>query len=266
MRRGIVLSIVLVLLAAIAVGQGMNNEAIIKMAKTGLGEDIIVSTIKTQPANYTTGPDDLIALKTAGVSDEVLAAMVEKMASAGPGFALPVAATVPAPPVAMGASAPVVGEVGVYFRKGDAWADLPPEVVNFKTGGVLKHIGTAGIVKGDVNGHLNGEHSSTQLKTPINLLVYTPDGVAITEYQLLRLRGQNGSREFRTVTGGVLHTSGGAVRDLLPFESKKVAPRTYEVVLPNIGSGDFGLLPPATSDATASSGRLGKIYSFRVVE
>ena len=39
------------------------------------------------------------------------------------------------------------------FKKADAWTDLPPEVVSFKTGGVLKSIGTAGIVKGDVNGH-----------------------------------------------------------------------------------------------------------------
>ena len=49
-----------------------------------------------------------------------------------------------------------VNEVGVYFKKGDIWADLPPEVANFKTGGVLKTIGTAGIVKGDVNGTLMG--------------------------------------------------------------------------------------------------------------
>jgi hypothetical protein len=104
------------------------------------------------------------------------------------------------------------------------------------------------------------------LKTPVTLLVYTPEGVAITEYQLLRLREQKDSREFRTVTGGVLHESGGATRDLLQFENKKIAPRTYEISLPNIGSGEFGLLPPAGADATASSGRLGKIYSFRVIE
>jgi hypothetical protein len=83
---------------------------------------------------------------------------------------------------------------------------------------------------------------------------------------LLRLREQKDAHEFRTVTGGVMHVSGGATRDVIPFESKKVAPRTYEIVLPNIGGGDFGLLPPASSDATSSSGRVGKIYSFRLIE
>jgi hypothetical protein len=37
-------------------------------------------------------------------------------------------------------------------------------------------------------------------------------------------------------------------------------------MLPNLGSGDYGLLPPAGADSTSSSGRLGKIYSFRVIE
>ena len=131
--------------------------------------------------------------------------------------------------------APPVNEIGVYYKKAGAWADVEPEVVNWKTGGVLKSIGSAGIVKGDVNGHLNGQHSPNSVKTPLEFLIYVPEGVAITEYQLLRLRDQKEAREFRTVTGGVLHVSGGATRDLLPFESKKIAPRTYVVVLPNMG-------------------------------
>jgi hypothetical protein len=175
-------------------------------------------------------------------------------------------ASAPAPAAAPKAAAGPVNEVGVYFLKSDTWADLPPEVVNFKTGGVLKSIGTAGIVKGDVNGRVNGEHSKTALKSPVTLLVYVAEGVAITEYQLLRLRDAKEAREFRTVTGGVMHVSGGATRDLVPFESKKTAPRTYEIVLPNIGSGDYGLLPPAGGDSTSNSGRIGKIYSFRLIE
>ena len=249
------------LFAGLALAQsGLTNDAIVKMVKAGLGEDIIIGSIKSQPGNYKTGADDLIALKSGGVSDKVIAAMMERSAGAPAADRMAPAAAPPA------TTAAPVNEVGVYFKKADAWTDLPPEVVNFKTGGVLKTIGSAGIVKGDVNGHVNGEHSRTGVKSPVELLVYAPEGVAITEYQLLRLREQRDSREFRTVTGGVMHVSGGATRDLVPFESKKIAPRTYEIVLPNLGSGDYGLLPPAASDATSSSGRIGKIYSFRIIE
>jgi len=257
-----------VFLGVLACAQtSLNNDSIAKMVKAGLGDDIVVSTINSQPGNFATGANDLIALKGGGVSDKIIAAMMTKMSSPASPAAAPAVVTAAAP-AASGAAASLgpVNEVGVYFLKGETWTDLPPEVVNFKTGGVLKTIGTAGIVKGDVNGRVNGEHSKTQLKTPVTLLVYTQEGVAITEYQLLRLRESKDAREFRTVTGGVMHVSGGATRDLLPFESKKLAPRTYQIVLPSVGSGDFGLLPPASSDATSSSGRIGKIYSFRIIE
>ena len=258
--RGILLS----LMISLSVAQtALNNDSIIKMVKAGLGEDIVVSTLKSQPGHFTTSADDLIALKTAGVSDKIIAAMMEKSSAAA--AAAPAAAPSGAAPAAA-APAPVVNEVGVYVSKSGRWADLPPEVVNFKTGGVLKTIGTAGVVKGDVNGHLNGLHSPNQVKTPVELLVYTPEGTAITEYQLLRLRDQKESREFRTVTGGVLHVSGGATRDMMPFENKKVAPRTYTITLGNIGAGEYGLLPPTSGDGSGSSGRIGKLYTFRVIE
>jgi len=258
--RGILLS----LMISVSVAQtALTNDSVIKMVKAGLGEDIVVSTLKSQPGHFTTSADDLIALKTAGVSDKIIAAMMEKSsaaAAAAPGAATPsAAAPAPAPP-------PVVNEVGVYVNKAGRWADLPPEVVNFKTGGVLKTIGTAGVVKGDVNGHINGLHSPNQVKTPVELLIYTPEGTAITEYQLLRLRDQKDSREFRTVTGGVLHVSGGATRDMMPFENKKVAARTYTITLGNIGAGEYGLLPPTSGDGSGSSGRIGKLYTFRVIE
>jgi len=267
MRKSVAFGVSLLVLVAVGFAQtALTNDAIIKMVKAGLGEDIVVSTIKSQPARYTTAPDDLIALKGAGVSDKVIAAMMEKMTSGSSAPAAPAAAPAPSVPTVASTALGPVNEVGVYFKKGEIWADLAPEVANFKTGGVLKTIGTAGIVKGDVNGHVNGAHSNTQLKTPVELLVYTQEGVAITEYQLLRLRESKDWREFRTVTGGVMHVQGGATRDLVPFESKKIAARTYQIVLPNIGSGDYGLLPPASGDSTSSSGRIGKIYSFRIIE
>ena len=253
-------TVVIALLAVLALAQSaMNNDSVIKMAKAGLSDDVIVGSIKGQPGNYRTSADDLIALKSAGVSDRVIGAMISKASGGGAPAAAPAAAAATA--------AGPVNEVGVYYKKGDTWTDLSPEVVNFKTGGVLKTIGTAGIVKGDINGHINGEHSTTGLKTPIEILIYTPEGTAATEYQLLRLHVQKDSREFRTMTGGVLHASGGATRDAIPFENKKIAPRTYQIVVPgDLRSGEYGILPPSGGDATGSSGRIGKLYSFQIIE
>ena len=93
----------------------------------------------------------------------------------------------------------------------------------------------------------------------------TPEGVAITEYQLIRLHDEKNAREFRTVTGGVFHQSGGASRDVLPFEQKKVANRTYTITLTNLKSGEYGFLPPGAF-TSASSASIGKMYTFRILE
>lgn len=116
-----------------------------------------------------------------------------------------------------------------------------------------------------MNGHIQGGHSRNSLKSPIEALIYAPEGTAITEYQLIRLHETGDSREFRTVTGGVMHESGGATRDLVPFEGKKAASRMYKVLLPNLGAGEYGFLPPGAFGA-ASSASIGKMYTFRLVE
>lgn len=50
----------------------LNNDSIIRMVKSGLGEDIIVTVIERQPGTFSITADDLIRLKQAGATDKVL--------------------------------------------------------------------------------------------------------------------------------------------------------------------------------------------------
>ncbi len=68
-----------------------------------------------------------------------------------------------------------------------------------------------------------------------------------------------------SVAGGVMHVSGGATRDVVPFEGKKVSNRVYKVLLPNMGAGEYGFLPPGAISA-ANSASIGKMYTFRILE
>jgi hypothetical protein len=78
--------------------QGMNNDSVIKLCKAGLADEVIVSTIQSSPGDYKTSVDDLVALKTAGASDKVVAAVVSKAAAPAAVAAEPAAAaTVPVP-------------------------------------------------------------------------------------------------------------------------------------------------------------------------
>jgi hypothetical protein len=243
----------LIALAFLAAAQDtLSNDSIVKMVKAGLGESLIVSMIQSQPGKYTLTPDDLVNLKQQGVSEKILTAMVGKGAAAN------------APPTADGDIPPGI-DIGVFYKKAGKWEEMLPEVVNWKTGGVMKSIASAGIVKGDINGHIAGDHSRNSAASPLEILIYAPEGVAITEYQLLHLREEKDSREFRTVTGGVLHVSGGATRDVIPFEGKKIANRMYKVLLPSLGAGEYGFLPPGAV-TSSNSASIGKMYTFRVIE
>jgi hypothetical protein len=240
----------------------LNNESIVKMVRAGLGEGVIVSMIQSQPGKYSLTADDMVSLKGQGVPDKVLAAMVTRNS------AIPTAdsTAVPTPPDTSAISDLPKGlEIGVYYKKAGRWEEMLPEVVNWKTGGVIKSVATVGVVKGDINGHIPGGASRNTLHSPIEVVIYAPEGVAITEYQLLHLHEKSNAREFRTVTGGVMHVSGGATRDVLPFEGKKVASRIYKVSLTSLGAGEYGFLPPG-ADFSKNSASIGKMYTFHLVE
>ena len=236
----------------------LTNESVVKLVKAGISENLILEMISSQRGNYKTGADDVLALKKQGVSDKIIAVMLKandiyeksKNREIGP-------------------ESPATGyptEIGVYIKRGNQWLEVQPEVINWKTGGILKSIATAGIVKGDVNGHIQGKTSRNRATTPLEFLILAPEGVAITEYQLLKLRENKEYREFRTVTGGVFHTKGGATRDLVPFEGRKIAGRTFMVTLSGLAPGEYGFLPPGAFVSASSSSTLGKIYTFSFVE
>ena len=60
----------------------LDNATIGKLVKDGVAESTIVAAIAQQPGRYALSSDDMIALKRAGVSDKILAAMIVRNAAA----------------------------------------------------------------------------------------------------------------------------------------------------------------------------------------
>ena len=157
-----------------------------------------------------------------------------------------------------------VNEIGVYYKDHTGrWTAIDPEIVHIKSGGWLKSTATHGIIKEDRNGHLNGRESKLALQCPIELLIYVPEGVSANEYDFLSFRINSDNREFRVLTGGVFHSTGGADRDEVKFNPVKTAPHTYQFTVDkDTGGGEYGILPPGTGNVTNG----GKIYTFAIVE
>ena len=257
MRSHFLAIVVLMLCPLMLAQQSLDNAAVVKMSKSGLGEDLIVSMIQNQPGQYELTPDTLVALKADGVSEKILAAMAAKNTA----HAAAPADTKTADPYGD-------LEVGVYYKLKDVWTPIPSEAVNWKSGGLMKSIATQGIVKGDVNGRLNGPKSTTDLRSPLEFIIKTPDGVEGTDFQLVKMRTHSDSREFRTMTGGVFHSSGGSSRDAVKFEQTRIAKHTYKITFSDtekLLTGEYGFLAPGITGSTAS-GSTGKAYTFHFLE
>jgi hypothetical protein len=248
----------------------MSNQDVVRMTKARFDDATIVKTIETHNTSFHLSVDALLRLKDAGVSQPVIQAML----SAGTekktiGAAPTTATTVPVKPPQ---SSSFPDEVGVYQVLRGKLIAIDPEIVNWRSGGVAKTVVTLGLDKQHVNGTVAGPHSQLPVASspfgmagPIEFYIRCLEGNSASEYQLLRFWEKADRREFRSVTGGVLHASGGAEDNVIAFKFEKVAPRIYKVELPNLSMGEYGFLAPGAAASSDLASR-GKIYTFRIPE
>lgn len=248
----------------------LTNQDIIAMARSKFDDATIVKTIQAFDANFDLSVPELMKLKDAGVTQTVIQAMLAKTAGGSKGpLAEPPSSPVTEP---MQVSANILEEVGVFVRRQGKLVAMEPEIVNWRTGGVFKAMATAGLDKGHVNGFIAGPHSTFKLSSPgymapdgLEFYFHCAEGGSATEYQLLHFWEKSDRREFRAVTGGVLHASGGAKDNVTSFEYEKVAPRIYKIKVPRLSAGEYGFLAPGAV-ASANAASQGKIYTFQIVE
>ena len=190
MRKAVCALLFLVFCPFLIAQQALNNDSVIKMVKAGLTDDVIVATINATSGAYDTSPDGLIALKQAGVSDKVIAAIVAK----GPGSAPD--STASSTPDASAPAAPLppgVDNIGAYYKDSVGnFQPLPSEVVIFQSGGMVKHVASAGLVKEDLNGLVGGMRSRLVVGAPVTFILHVPQG---THRQRLRARSPSCRRQ-----------------------------------------------------------------------
>jgi hypothetical protein len=230
------------------------------MVKGGLSDDVIITSINASPGTFDTSPAGLIALKKANVSDNVVKAMVLKATGATPAApAQPAQPAPPAPPIppvpdtppapdnppappappaipavppapapAAAALPPGIDEVGVYLRNPDgSWTLMSPEIVIFEDTGKIKNIASAGFVKSERVGHIQGSRSRTNATFPVTFGIYLREGTAIADYFLYRLRPSTDSREFLSQEGGIRHATTNVLKDVVDLEPKRIGTRLY---------------------------------------
>ncbi len=237
----------------------LNNDAIVRMSKADVGDSIILQTIRTQPGTYATAPDDLIALKNAGVSQPVISAMLARNSGM---------AQHPDPaPVEVAPLSPDVDDPGVYFKnKQGQWEPVSPELVKYRDGGALKSVFTNNIVKKDKNGTVSGPKSTLSVQPGTEMMILAPRQADPVEYLILRFRPHSDRREFRVETGNVFHGESGTDRDQISIPIRKISSRIFAFTVPaDLQKGEYGVLPPGSA-STPGISFAGKIYTFSITE
>jgi len=240
-------------LRTLLLGQGsvVTSTDIEKMLTAKISDAIIVGHVRQTGSPVTLSIDEIITLKKLGASDTLIESIMN-----------------PAPAIASKSlvSSGTKLELGVYAKKGEAWVEIATEVVNFKSSGILK----AYTFRMDLNGRISGGSSRTTLKTPIEIMLITPEGVNANEYQLVRLRPKDTLREFRMMSSGIGGAKSGVDRDAVAYDFKKIGPGQFTINLPSsVVAGEYAFLPPMGAGGGGMGGpgaSLGKAYTFRVLE
>ena len=200
----------------------VDNARIIEMTHKGLGDDVIIARIKASATKFELSDDDLAALKKAGVSDSVVAAIIQSTQLTSPKV------TIDGNPVEVR----IIGEQ--------------------KVGGRLGHAVSLGIMSVKNKAYLQGQHASIIASRKPVIDIQLPPNDNIDNYIIVEMDDKGDRREIEI--GSVLGTVGEKVgiradrivrASATPVGGRrfKLAPvkelKKGEYILYSVGSADF---------------------------
>jgi hypothetical protein len=258
--------------------QALNNDSIVKLVKAGLSDDLIVSTINASPGNYDTTADGVIALKQAGASDKVVAAIVTRATAPPPA----VAASVPPPPTVAHPDNPnSPHDPGVYLMtsshdgKGKMILIERAGSGREKTANIWGAALTYGISKAKIKAEIPGSRANvrTEDKVPVFYMYFPPTGnlgaadtiSSPTQFSLLLLEDHKDHRETTVAKAGLGSASAGNdEKKTIVFNTQKMRSYAYKVTPSiNLKPGEYAFIA-ATGSGGAAGASSVVVFDFGV--
>jgi hypothetical protein len=275
----------------------MTNQDVIKLVKAKISEDLIIAKIKKSKTRFDVSVDGLVALKEAGVSDSLIAVMMDPSAPAAPPPAPPaapasaapapsaapkpafppsnvpkevapvdanVAPRAPAPKPASVTSAPA--NFGIYI-----WADgeLKPlgrvqtKVQLSKFRSLLKSVVPFVRQKIDIN--IPGAHSTSRfdLVRP-TFFAFFPASRDVSKFKLLQCKITGQKFDQRTLANASIMFSTEQNQDEVPCDIGPTAVKDLYRIFPreDIPSGEFGFVEGNTGSKSTSNIEILDVYDF----
>jgi hypothetical protein len=200
----------------------VDNARVIEMTHKGLGDDVIIARIKAGATKFSLSDDDLANLKKEGVSDAVVAAMIQST-------------QLTIPKVTIDGNPVEVRTIGEQ-----------------KVGGRLGHVATFGIKSVKNKAYLQGQHASVIASRKPVVDIQLPANDNIDNYIIVEMDDKGDRREIEMGSvGGTVGEKVGIRADRIVRTSAtpvggrrfKISPvkelKKGEYILYSVGSADF---------------------------
>ena len=264
--------------ASPAAAETLNNATVIQLVQAGIGNDAVIAKIKATDGKYDLGTDDLIALKTAGVPGDVIAAMIAGPAKAATATAMSLTAIDPMVP----------HPSGLYLidTPANRVNRIDPTVSNqAKTGGIFGYALTGGIASMSIKVAISGE--TARVMSPsgspsfyfffdasnpqtANITSSWAAGSAQTvsspsEFTLIKLMEKKGRREARVGSMNIGGAKTGVMdHDRIPFDYQMVREGVYKVTVKQpLEAGQYGFIYALSGGGTGGA-MTARIFDFAV--
>lgn len=271
-------------LAGVSFGQEvMTNAEVISLSKAGLSNSIIIDKIRTSKSDFDLSTDGLIKLKQAGISDDVVGAMLA--AKSGKTPSQTPASTEYTPGKAAGdqndpASSHTYG-IYLYEEKDGAkkMIQLTPTVsAQNRTGGMFTSQMTYGIGKVKTKANLPGRTAALQIEdaTPVFYFyldttsggMNTSSGVPSSpnEFTLVRFNQRSDNREVTIGKANAFGAKGGLSDEyVVQFTAESMGNGIFKITPNgNLTKGEYGFYLVNSGNSNASAAIGAKFFDFGV--
>lgn len=268
----------------------MTNETVKSMHKMGFGDAVIIAKIEQSKTDFNVDMDQLTALKSSGISGDVMAAMISAKDKAQETEQLAVDNSSPDPMVQH--------HKGLYIL--NDWGDTPKMVEvaptlsdQAKTGGLFGYLITGGIASMSYKSVIKNEDARVQSANtkPVFYIFFDKSvhksnetsaqvwaaGGAVSvsnpgEFTLVELTVKKNRREARVGSFNIAGAKAGVMdKDRIAFDFEEVRPGVYKVSPTNpLEPGEYAFLYPVSMGSATGSAAAGamsaRIFDFGILE
>jgi hypothetical protein len=267
---GVILVGLSVCAATPLLAETLNNDAVVAMVGAGLGEETVIAKIKNSPNTFNLETANLIALKKQGISDAVIAAMLDASTKAQVSTNAMGMSDSPDP------KAPHAS--GIYllhnWEKPQKMEIIQPQSANYAKANMMGTMLTMGLAKTKFKSTYSGMSAATKSMTHLPEFYFYFDTAATNlsqmgqaastpdDFYLMKFDVKKGNREVFVGKGNAFAERGLTRGDGIPVRVEKIADKAYHLVpQAELQPGEYGFV---ISAETGKGGNSAVAYTFSV--